>query len=278
MEGKIMTNAEQFDNLIGSAAVDAEGQKVGKVGQVYVSDATGQPEWVTLNTGLFGSNESFAPLYNSRVEGGQLVLAVSKQLVKDAPQPDLSSEGHLPGDEVEALYRHYAGYLAPEPATGTGTGTGTGSGTADQYQGTDAALGRDTSGPVTDDAMTRSEEQLRVGTQSTEAGRARLRKYVVTEQVTTTVPVSHEEVRIEREPITDANRDAAMAGGDITEEEHEVTLHAEQPVVQKETVPVERVRLGKETVTEQQEVTEQVRKEQIDTPDVDGGLEENNRA
>jgi uncharacterized protein (TIGR02271 family) len=118
--------------------------------------------------------------------------------------------------------------------------------------------------------MTRSEERVKVGTQQVEAGRAKLRKYVVTEDVTTTVPVSHEEVRLEREPITDANRDAAMSGGDITEEEHEVTLHAEQPVVQKETVPVERVRLGTETVTENQNVTEQVRKEQIDTPDVAG--------
>ena len=109
-----------------------------------------------------------------------------------------------------------------------------------------------------------------MGTQQVEAGRAKLRKYVVTENVSTTVPVSHEEVRLEREPITDANVGNAMSGGDITEEEHEVTLHAEQPVVAKETVPVERVRLATETVTENQEVTEQVRKEQIDTPDVTG--------
>ena len=74
---------------------------------------------------------------------------------------------------------------------------------------------------------------------------------------------------MEREPITDANRDAALSGPDISEEEHEVTLNAERPVVDKETVPVERVRLATETVTEQQQVTEQVRKEQIDEPDVD---------
>jgi uncharacterized protein (TIGR02271 family) len=118
--------------------------------------------------------------------------------------------------------------------------------------------------------MTRSEEQLHVGTEQVEAGRARLRKYVVTENVSTTVPVSHEEVRVEREPVTDANRDAALSGDPISEEEHEVTLRAERPVVEKEAVPVERVRLGTETVTEEQQVTEQVRKEQIDEPDVDG--------
>jgi uncharacterized protein (TIGR02271 family) len=125
--------------------------------------------------------------------------------------------------------------------------------------------GHDTSGPTTDEAMTRSEEQLRVGTQQVEAGRARLRKYVVTENVTQTVPVSHEEVRIEREPITEANRPSATDGPAISEEEHEVVLHAEQPVVQKEAVPVERVRLGTETVREEQTVSDEVRKEQIDT-------------
>jgi uncharacterized protein (TIGR02271 family) len=129
--------------------------------------------------------------------------------------------------------------------------------------------GHDTSGPTTDDAMTLSEERLNVGTERVEAGRARLRKYVVTENVTETVPVSHEEVRVQREPITDANVGSAMDGPAISEEEHEVTLHAERPVVEKEAVPVERVRLDTQTVTDQQQVTDTVRKEQVDT-DGDG--------
>ena len=99
--------------------------------------------------------------------------------------------------------------------------------------------------------MTRSEEELRVGTRQREAGRARLRKYVVTEMVTKTVPVSHEEVRIEREPITDANRGDALDGPAISEEEHEVVLHEDEVVVDKQTVAKERVRLGTETVTEE---------------------------
>jgi uncharacterized protein (TIGR02271 family) len=119
--------------------------------------------------------------------------------------------------------------------------------------------------------MTRSEERLRVGTEGVEAGRARLRKYVVTENVTQTVPVSHEGVRVEREPVTEANRDTAMTGPEITEAEHHVTLHAERPVVEKETVPVERVRLGTEKVTEEREVSETVRKEQIEEPDLHSG-------
>ena len=269
-----MTNPQQHDNLIGLTATDADGGKIGNVGQVYLDDSSGEPAWVTVSTGMFGTRESFAPLYGSSVRGDQLVLAVSKQLVKDAPS--VEDDGHVSEDEGAALYQHYAAYLG-SAGTGASVGADT-SGYAGRHADGDlegtgtGALGQDTSGPVTDDAMTRSEERLRVGTEKVQAGRARLRKYVVTEDVTTTVPVSHEEVRLEREPITEANRDAALSGADITEEEHELTLHAERPVVAKETVPVERVRLSTETVTEEQQVNEQVRKEQIDEPDVDSGV------
>jgi uncharacterized protein (TIGR02271 family) len=109
-----------------------------------------------------------------------------------------------------------------------------------------------------------------VGTEQREAGRARLRKHIVTENVSTTVPVAHEEVTLQREPITEANRGDALSGGDLTEEEHEVTLTEQRAVASKETVPVERVRLGTETVTEQQQVDETIRKEQIDQVEVDG--------
>jgi uncharacterized protein (TIGR02271 family) len=79
------------------------------------------------------------------------------------------------------------------------------------------------------------------------------------------VPVQREEVRVEREPITEANRDAALSGGDITEEEHEVTLHAEEPVVQKDVVPKERVRMDTDVVTDERQISEDVRKERIET-------------
>jgi len=256
-----MATPQQWDNLIGATAVDADGEKIGKVGQVYLDEETGRPEWVTVSTGLFGTRESIAPLYNARPSGDELRLAVTRQQVKEAP--NVGGDDQLPESDIDALYQHYAGYLEPsgahartEPAGDTGT---------------------EVSGATTVDAMTRSEERLHVGTENVRAGRARLRKYVVTENVTTTVPVSHEEVRVEREPITDANRDAALSGPDISEEEHEVTLHAERPVVEKEAVPVERVRLGTETVTEQHEVSEQIRKEQIDDPDVDAGAPRDDR-
>jgi uncharacterized protein (TIGR02271 family) len=267
-----MTTTEDLQDMEGRTAVDTDGAKLGKIGQVYVDDQSGQPLWVTISTGLFGTKESFAPLHGSQADGDDLRLAVTKALVKDAP--GIEADGRIEGDENEALYTYYEGYLGSStqnaPTQGQGQGQEyTGDSRADM-SGREGVQGRDTSGPATDDAMTRSEERLHVGTETAEAGRARLRKHVVTENVTQTVPVSHEEVRVEREPVTDANRGQATSGADISEEEHEVTLHAERPVTDKETVPVERVRLGTETVTEDHEVSETLRKEQIDDPGTGG--------
>lgn len=263
-----MTTPQQWDNLIGSAAIDADGDKIGKVGQVYLNEATGQPEWVTVSTGLFGTRESFAPLYQAQPGRNELRLAVTKQQVKDAPNID--ADGRLAESEIDALYRHYAGSF--DPAVSQTRTVNLGEGTY-----ADMAQDRDVSAPTSDDAMTRSEERLHVGTESVPAGRARLRKYVVTETVQQTVPVSHEEVRIEREPITEANVQQATAGPEIAEAEHEVTLHQERPVVQKEAVPVERVRLTTETVSGEEAVSGEIRKEQIDEPDVDPDLSRGDR-
>ena len=115
--------------------------------------------------------------------------------------------------------------------------------------------------------MTRSEEQVQVGTTSEEAGRVRLRKYVTTEHETHTVPVRKEKAVLETEPITDGNVGSATSGPDISEEEHEVVLREERATVDKTVEPVERVRLGTETTTDEETVTEEVRKEHVE---VDG--------
>jgi uncharacterized protein (TIGR02271 family) len=252
-----MITEQQLNAVIGSTAVGPDG-KLGTVGEVYLDDQTGRPEWATVRTGMFGTKESFVPLAQADVTGDDLHVPYDKEMVKNAPHID--SEGHLSPAEETELYRYYglaADSTAPVADTTTRDTTTRDTTSRD-------TVGHDTSGPTTDDAMTRSEEHLQVGTRRVEAGRARLRKYVVTENVTQTVPVAHEEIRVEREPITDANIGDALDGPAISEEEHEVVLHAERPVVAKESVPVERVRLDTETVTEQQTVTEEVRKEQIE--------------
>ena len=256
--------SDQLASVTNGNVIEANGNKIGGVGQIYLDDQTGEPNWVTVKTGLFGTSESFVPLSGASLSSSDIVVTYDKDTVKDAPRVD--ADRHLTPDEEASLYAYYG-------LGGVGNDDDRG---ADYDRGADAdrtaTVGRDTSGPTTDDAMTLSEERLRVGTQTREAGRARLRKYVVTENVTETVPVSREEARIEREPITDANRDQAMSGPAISEEEHEVVLREERPVVEKEAVPVERVRLDTETVTDQVPVNEEVRKEQLDT-DIDGGTD-----
>jgi uncharacterized protein (TIGR02271 family) len=258
-----MLDQGQIDQVAGSDAYGSDGSKIGSVGQVYLDDQTGQPAWVTVNTGLFGTNESFIPLSEASFSGDRLTVPYDKNKVKGAP--NVAADGHLSPDEERELYAYYGiGYTDGGYDTTTTTGTGY---DTDTHRGDydTRSQGHDTSGPTTDDAMTLSEERVNVGTERREAGRARLRKYVVTENVTQTVPVTREEVVVEREPITDANRGNATSGPDISEEEHEVVLHEETPVVDKTVEPVERVRLGTQETTEQQTVTEQVRKERIDT-------------
>jgi uncharacterized protein (TIGR02271 family) len=253
-----MTDAYQWQ---GRTIVGSDGDKIGKISEIYEDPQTGEPEWATVASGLFGSKSNFVPLAGASPDGEDVRAQVTKDQVKDAP--GVEADGELSEQEERRLFEHYG---VPYTTEGSTTAQGTPAGQGAPADGRRESVGRDdTSGPETDDAMTRSEEELRVGTTQREAGRARLRKHVVTEMVTKTVPVQHEEVRIEREPITDANRDQAMSGADISEEEHEVVLHEEEPVVEKRVVPKERVSLGKETVSEEREVSEEVRKEQVET-------------
>ena len=263
-----MTEAYEWQ---GRTMVGSDGDKIGKITDIYEDPETGKPEWATVSSGLFGTKSNFVPLAGASPTGEDVRAQVTKDQVKDAP--GVENDGDLSEPEERRLFEHYG---VPYTSEGTTTAQGSPQGeladTRDRVDTDRDQVGHDTSGPTTDDAMTRSEEELTVGTRQREAGRARLRKYVVTEMVTKTVPVSHEEVRIEREPITDANRVDAMDGPDISEEEHEVVLHEDEVVVDKQAVAKERVRIGTETVTEDQQVSEEVRKEQIesDAADADG--------
>jgi uncharacterized protein (TIGR02271 family) len=267
----------------GNNVLGSDGEKIGKLEEIYVDDATGEPEWALVNTGLFGTSSNFVPLEGAQPEGDDLKIAYTKDKVKDAPSVD--TDEHLDASEEEELYRYYGRAMSQDKRTEVGTAdtgmdTGTpGPGTAEtdlqtgspgpsdtgtsDTSGTSGTVGRDTSGATTDDAMTRSEEELRIDKQQRTTGKARLRKHIVTDHVETTVPVRREEVRVEREPVTDANVDDATDGPALSDEEHEVTLHEEEVTVEKKAVPKERVRLDKEQVTEERHVDEDVRKEEI---------------
>src|SRR4051794_4802749 len=258
----------QTDQVVawrGKNAVDADGSKIGTIEEVYLDADTDRPEWLAVKTGLFGSKISFVPIADATDTGGDVRVPYSKDQVKDAPHAE--ADGQLSQDEEAQLYRHY-GLDYSESRSDTGLADGTAGDPTPQ--GSPGVVGNDVSGPETDSAITRSEEELTVGTAQREAGRVRLKKYVVEDEVTQTVPVRREEIRIEREPITDANIGDATAGPAISEEEHEVTLHAEEVVANKRVVPKERIRLDKDVETVQQQVGETVRKEQIAIVAADG--------
>lgn len=242
-----MLTTTDLRDVIGSTLFGADEQKIGTVADIYMDDETHEPEWLLVSTGWFGSRQSFVPMSAAQRRGEDIMVPYAKEEVKGAPTAE--ADGHLDPDEEATLYRHY------------------------NMQG-NAGIGREgreqPRAGRSDDAMTRSEEEVRVGTTMQETGRPRLRKWIETERVTETVPVSREEVRVVREPITGENVDRATSGPDLTENVHETVLHEERPVVAKETVPKERIRLEKQTVTEERTVEADVRKERIgfeeDTP------------
>jgi len=244
-----------YEAWIDRDAYDVNGEKIGEIAGIYYDEVTGRPEWLVVRTGLFGSNVSFAPIAGSSAYGEDLQVAYDKDTVKDAPNVD--PDGYLDADEERRLFEHYQFDWSGKAGYGDTT-------RADR----DFAVHDNEAGDVGTDVAetTRSEEQLRVDTEKVATGTARLRKYVVTEQQNITVPVTREEVRVEREPITNGE------AGDIGDDEAEVTTYAERPVVTTEKVAKEKVRLVKDTVADDETVSRQVRKERVDV-DVDNEVD-----
>jgi uncharacterized protein (TIGR02271 family) len=239
-----MATEEWYDRTI----VDRDGDKIGKVADIYFDKETSKPEWALVHTGLFGARHTVVPLTSVSRSGDDLMVPFDKALVKDAP--NVGTDEEL-SEADEATLAEYYGLQYTKARSDTGLPQGTGGNARKTDEGHD-------------DAMTRSEEELQAGTVRRPSELVRLKKHVVTEQQQVTVPVQREEVRVEREPITEANRDKAMSGPDITESEHKVTLNQEDVVVNKKVVPKERVRLEKDISTDEETVDETVRKEQVE--------------
>lgn len=288
-----MANNREIRELLDATAYDVDGDKLGNVNEVYINDTSGQPDFVEINHGLFGMGSSLVPLRGHSLNGEELRLAFAKDRIKDAPNVD--SDAHLSNEDQAELYRHYGldntsnvtEYTRDDrrDAGVAGAGAGVaGAGVAgheanrtaeferrenDVVADRDRDLDRDrTAGLDNDNEIIRSEERLNVDKERVNAGDVRLRKYVVHDTETVEVPVEREEVRVERQPITDADR-ANYAGGTIGEDEASVTLHEERVVVSKETVPVEKIGLEKEVVRDTETVTEDVAKERIETEGTD---------
>jgi uncharacterized protein (TIGR02271 family) len=228
----VLTDRE-LTEAVGTTAYDAGGDEVGTVEHFFVDDRTGAPTWVAVKSGLFGTRHAIVPALDARFADGALRLPVTREAVRSAPQ--LLVDRHLEPGEEETLRRHYG-------------------------------LGDAVAAP-SDGAMTRSEERLRVSTESVAATRVRVVKYVVTEQVQLTVPVRREEIRVEEVPLDAPD---TGPGESLVPQEHtaqglpeEIVLHREEPVISMRVVPAERVRLRTEAVAGRERVSAQVQRERI---------------
>jgi len=306
----LLTMGKNIKDLFNATAYDKDGEKLGDVNEVFVDDQSGQPTFVEVNHGLFGMNSSLVPLRGHDFSGDDLKLGFSKDRIKDAPDfdsdkpltPEAQSDifKHYGLDNARDVTDYKDSNLDSKRdvqagadkdhnlTAGAGAGAGiAGAGVAGAHADgnkadthtTDAAATERKAG-VADDAaaartnndgeLIRSEEQLNVNKERVASGEARLRKYVVTDTESVEVPVEREEVRVERTPIN--AEDAKNYNGSISgdSEEASVTLHEERVNVNKETVPVEKINLKKDTVRDTETHTEELRKEQIDTDGVDG--------
>lgn len=293
-----MANERDLKELFEATAYDNTGDKLGDIKEIFVDDETGAPTFVEVGHGLFGMSSSLVPLRGANFEGDALNLAFSKDRVKDAP--DLDSDRNLTSEQQDELYRHYGVQDAPGitgvgsdrreaaagerevasdkagyAAAGAGAGAGVGAAADGKHHAEDdvdaerraaADVGAQRQAAGNADEIIRSEERLNVGKERVASGEARLRKYVVEDTEQVEVPVTREEVRVERTPISE--EEAKNFTGNIGEEEASVTLHEERVNVSKDTVPVEKIALNKEQVQDTETVSETVRKEQFDTEGV----------
>lgn len=223
-------------------AFDDAGNSIGAVEDVYIDDVSQEPEWIALRSGLFGTKLSFVPVASASWRDDGVHFPFSREAIKRSPHLDVIDDRLDPAQKEELLlyYSHQ-------------------SGASSQHVDVERELGDPT---VVE--LVRSEEEVSVSTEARVGGRVRLVKYIVSENVTTTVEVRREMVRLEHEPVG-ADRTAATAAVEWRDEVTlgEVVLYEEEVVVTKRVVPRERVRLVVDTTTETHRVDEIVRRERI---------------
>ncbi len=248
-----MLNPAQIDQAVGQPLYDTNGSQIGLIGQVYVHAVTREPEWATVHTGEPGTRGSFVPLAQARTTKAGLSVPYSNDTVVKAPQVEVD-DGVLSPAHAAQLYRYY-GVQTDQDHSPSG------------LQDNQEPSHNDPTSASGQVRVTRSEERLQVATTTHATETIRLRKHIVTEEKTITVSVRREVFTLERAPVLEQDIAPGGDGGGAEPSlvQYETVLHEEQIIVQKNVVPVERVTVIKDLITEDYEVTEQVRKEQIDT-------------
>ena len=219
---------EELVRTRGAKVYSSEGEHIGSVEEIFVDEQRGRPEWIGLGTGFLGTKRVLVPVEGATMTQHGVEVPYSKERVQAAPDIDADELGP---ETERALYAHYGLGYAGENRVGT----------ADEAE------------------IVRSEEELRVGKRETEAGRVRVRKWVEAEPVAVDVALDREVAVVTREPVNQP-----VTGAAIGQDEVEIPLHAEEAVVQKQTVAKERIGLEKRVEAERQTVSDEVRKERVE--------------
>ena len=231
-------NQIRLDEMRGAPVYDNAGEKIGKVEEIFYDYQSRRPEWIGIGTGLFGTKRVLVPVEGAQLADDGLRVAFSKDHVKDSPDID---EEQI-SQECEAQLRQHYGLAQPQPT-----------------------VSRDDA----DQSISRSEEEIEVGKRDVDAGTARLRKWVETEPVALDVELHREVAHVTREPLNQP-----VGDHDFTDEEVEVPLHQEKPMVKKQAVAKERIGLEKHVETETATVEDELRKERVE---VEGDAEARGR-
>jgi uncharacterized protein (TIGR02271 family) len=234
------------DRFAGYEVYDPAGEKIGKVDDLFV-DEDDQPEYVGVKMGLLGTRSTLIPweaVSSTDDEGRAITVAADKDAAKNGPTFDDDSE--ITPEFENEVYSYYglqhasteeSGAYADYPETTSGTGE-------EELR------------------VQRSEEELAAGTREREAGQLKVRKRVRTDRETVEVPTRHEEVSVERVPVSGEATEAEIGDDEVV-----VPVTEEEVVVGKRAVVKEEVRVRKDVVEDTEVVEEDVRREEIDVED-----------
>jgi uncharacterized protein (TIGR02271 family) len=242
-------SVDRMLEMRGRPVYASDGDKIGKIEDVYYDESSGAPEWVGVGTGIFGTKHVLVPMEQAEVREDCLWVPYPKDKVKNAPDFD---EDVLSSDHETELFEYYGLRQAMERAEQRTPPSGT---TPDSR--TDTYREREGD-------LTLHEEQLRLGKRDVEAGEVRLRKWTETRPVQEQVELRRETAHVERQPINQP-----VSGADFSEQEIDIPLRAEEPVVQKDVVARERVSVEKNVETDRRSISGEVREEHAEVEGAD---------
>ena len=231
-QGRI--TVDELREIRNAPVYTADGEEFGHVGEIWYDEGTREARYLKVGRGALGMRAVCVPVQGGTIRDDGFVVPYGREQLEESPEFGEDE------DWTEEREREFGAYYG-EGATGRR---------------------HDTDVSDADAAITRSEEEVQVGKRDVEAGQVRLRKYVETEPVEMDVQLKRETARVTREPIDEPAR-----GADFGEEEVEVALRSEQPVVEKQAVAKERIGIEKDVETEERTVSDEVRKERIEVDD-----------